>query len=255
MKGCRYGTPYKEYCIWAVCLLIITFCCWPPLAQQIEVPVLARTSCTEPPTEPKSRGWPHNITVNVKIDSAWSETDRSALQAGNQQWNSWDYYTCSGVTFTGFQPQTFQNYDEIPPEKTIYWQKVDPQTGYNAGVFKHYFSTTVGTRVKSVQIKVNPNITNNMCDNACNYFHYLGTHEVAHTFALANCDGCPNGSSIMGGMAPAISTQAAPLPATWMRSYLFIVVSLHRANLRTVPQEAAIGFLRNAFAASPVPPF
>jgi hypothetical protein len=83
-------------------------------------------------------------------------------------------------------------------------------TGYNGGVLNHFFATPAGIRVRSTQIKIPPHLKNDLCENACDYFHYLGTHEVGHTVGLKNCDGCPAMSSIMGGHGTGAFNRGGP---------------------------------------------
>ncbi len=135
------------------------------------------------------------------IDDSWtSADDRNAFAAGMAKWNDVNICNCSGVTFSGFQSYHFTDYSAIPPNFTIYWERTDPNTGSNAAVFYHFGGTP--QRVISATIKVVPGVVNNPPPNstgASNYFNYVGSHELGHTFGLNDCTGCPNGQSIMGG--------------------------------------------------------
>jgi hypothetical protein len=130
---------------------------------------------------PPLKSWPWNSTVNVKIDSAFSPTDRPAIENGVKKWNNQP--NCSFVRFSGFQAQTFtsEEYSSPAPEGMIYWLRVDFESPYNAGV-SSAFDTFL--RVKSARILVKPSVTNSVSGT---YFTYLGTHETAHTMDLQDC--------------------------------------------------------------------
>lgn len=146
--------------------------------------------CFGPPIYPLSDGefWPKGQPVQVKIDGAFAETDRQALESGNRKWNG---SNCSGVTFNGFGDQSFINYEATPPDYTIWWQRtgLHVASGRNAGVFKTYRTNPIGPGrwIVGARIRIRPEYTNTWVPN---YFVYLGTHEVGHTLGLRDCLGC-----------------------------------------------------------------
>lgn len=134
--------------------IVITILCWAAyVTGSVEVPIQAQILCSEPPLAPYA-SWPAGTDVVVKIDAAWQQSDRDALQAGTSRWNN--NPPCSQVTFLGFEPQVFQDYEAIPPDGELHWQKADPGSGYNGGVFNHFFASPSGIRVRAAQIKILP---------------------------------------------------------------------------------------------------
>lgn len=121
-----------------LCLMVVAFGCASYIAGGADVPARAEGLCSEPPLKFED-SWPSGTNVIVKIDSAWESSEREALEAGNKRWNS--NPSCSNVNFSGFEPQAFENYDAIPPERTLYWQRATPGTNYNGGVLNHYLWT------------------------------------------------------------------------------------------------------------------
>jgi hypothetical protein len=140
--------------------------------------------------------------VRVLIDDTWNADDRSAFESGIRMWNRWTTFDCSYVTFDSFTANHFDDYSPgtLPPENTVYWEQHDPRTGYNGGTFQHFGG--VPERVLSATVQIKPGLVNNAPSNTSGpfgYFNYLGTHEIGHTFGLADCLTCSNGSTIMGG--------------------------------------------------------
>jgi hypothetical protein len=76
------------------------------------------------------------------------------------------------VTFSGFGSQTFTDYSAVPPDYTIWWQKDDPENGFNGGVFKRYWinPSGPGRHVLAARIKIKPTISNT---TVLGYFVYL----------------------------------------------------------------------------------
>jgi hypothetical protein len=124
--------------------------------------------------------------------------DKDALESGTVKWHE---DNCSGVTFHGFQSLNMPDYNEIPPDFHLWFQKDDPNTGRNANVFMSFGPQVIGqpgAPLIAVRIKIKPSVSNTSVPQ---YFVYLGTHEVGHTLGLENCDGCPALTSIMGGQS------------------------------------------------------
>ena len=155
--------------------------------------------CTPPGflAPPPARSWMPNALVQVKIDDTWNETDRGYIEEGIRKWNG--ALNCSGVVFTDFSPQHFSDYAASPPDNTVYWQRTDPHNGtYGGGTLARF---NLLDRVVAATTKIDPSVTNSISNS---FFVYLGTHEMGHTFDLADClcangCSCQNGTSIMGG--------------------------------------------------------
>jgi hypothetical protein len=103
---------------------------------------------------------------------------------------------CSGVTFSGFDTQPFIQADYVTPapSRQVHWELTDPGNGFNAGAQSNI---GLGDFVISADIQVSPTLI--VPDHNAIYFNYLGTHEIGHTFNLANCTTACTPSSIMGG--------------------------------------------------------
>ena len=153
--------------------------------------------------------WLPSTRVNVEIDSAFTEPERDGIEAGNALWNN-PLIACSGVTFNDFDSVLIlpEHLSDTPPPGHLVWQKDDPHTGYNGGVF-----VVLGFAgfVESARIKIKPNLVN-IAEGT--YFNYLGSHEVGHTFNLNDClstSGCPTWTeaTIMTGHADGITSPAS----------------------------------------------
>src|SRR5262249_9506213 len=123
---------------------------------------------------------------------------------GNEAWNHAALVACSGVRFLHYDQVIMQSYTEIPPPGELWWQKDDPQSGFNGGVF---VALGFGEVVEAARIKILPGVPNVAQGT---YYNYLGTHEVGHTFNLADCvsaSGC-NGTepTIMRGHSDGITS-------------------------------------------------
>ena len=124
--------------------------------------------------------WFPGTQVTVKIDSWFPDDQRKGLQRGNNLWNH-ETLGCSGVKFLNYGSIDFWDYTETPPAGFLWWQRDDPGTGFNGGVFAEI---SVDGFVESARIKITPSVPNVAQGT---YFDYLGTHEVGHTFNLNDC--------------------------------------------------------------------
>ena len=142
--------------------------------------------------------------VSVKIDDFFTDDQRAGIEAGNASWNNASLIACSGVRFLDFDHVFMPDYTETPPKGELWWQRDDPRTGFNGGVF-----VVIGFAgwVEAARIKIHPN-TPNIAQGT--FYMYLGSHEVGHTFNLIDCvsgTGC-NGTenTIMRGHSDGITT-------------------------------------------------
>jgi len=155
--------------------------------------------------------WSQNTLVTVRIDDTWTnEDDRQDFADGIAMWNSGA--NCSGVRFTNFSPKTFTSaeYEQDPPNNTVYWQRAEPNNStFNGGVFMAF--NLLG-RVKAARVKIKPSVTN---ITSGTYYNYLGSHEIGHTFNLKDClcsnqCTCSPEQSIMSGNASAAFNTGGP---------------------------------------------
>jgi hypothetical protein len=163
-------------------------------------------SCTVVPPlytdrDPYMWSWPAGKQLSVYIDDQWTNpTDRQAFASGITKWNDWKVYNCSGVHFTVVGTQHFTDYSEPAPDGTVYWQRTVFDNHNRNGAVRVNFGG-----IPRRQISLNQWILPT-APSANNYFNYLGTHEVGHTFGLDDClcanqCSCTPGLSIMGGQS------------------------------------------------------
>ena len=148
--------------------------------------------------------WLVGTQVSVQIDDFFTSDQKAGLEAGNRGWNNATLILCSGVRFLHFDHVFMQSYTETPPAGELWWQRDDPKTGFNAGVFAEI---GFGGWVEAGRIKVHPSAPNAAQGT---YYAYLGSHEVGHTFNLNDCvsgTGC-NGTeaTIMRGHSDGITS-------------------------------------------------
>src|ERR1700749_275591 len=197
MKLQSHKETFLQAVIIITCVLIIYFTHF--------VGSVSSQSCTVIPPlytdrNPYAWSWPSGKTVNVIIDDQWNTTERQAFASGNAKWNNWNSYNCSGITFTGFGSQHFTDVNTPAPDFTVYWQKTDPHNnGHNAAVRANFGG--IPRRIISGNEWVAPTAS-----NTNSYFNYLGTHEMGHTFGLADClcsnqCTCSPNQSIMSGQS------------------------------------------------------
>jgi|KBSSwiStaDraftv2_1062776.scaffolds.fasta_scaffold137543_2 hypothetical protein len=169
------------------------------ISTDITVPVLSQTQqgCPQPPfwNPPPTNswsnyGWPVVKLIDVKIDVAWDKPEREAIEAGVSRWNV--AANCSNVRFRDFSTIIIEDYEEAPPDNTVYWQRTDPQNNGFLGATRNHHSADL--RVRASRIQIMPSVTN---QSAPEYFAYLGSHETGHTFNLGHHS--TSIGSIMGG--------------------------------------------------------
>lgn len=177
-------------------LALILFCCLFIAVTRTEVTVNSQSSCLVPFWEtPPKDSWRQYENVTVRFDDAWSESERSAFQAGIEKWNQTN--NCSSVTFGDYSPIHFTTYSDPPPDWTVWWQRKSP-----VGVLYFYAIPLYQKRLRAAIVPIPANFQNILSGS---YFVYLGTHETGHTFDLGDClfaNGCQavaGTCSIMGG--------------------------------------------------------
>lgn len=148
--------------------------------------------------------WLPGMQVTVKIDQFFTDDQKGGLEAGNETWNNLFLVSCSGVRFRDYDHVFMESYTETPPPGELWWQRDNPGTGFNGGVFTEI---AFGGFVEAARIKIHPSAPN-LIEGT--YYTYLGTHEVGHTFNLNDCvsvTGC-NGTedTIMRGHSDGITS-------------------------------------------------
>jgi len=194
----------KTHFILQFCLAVIWFSI---LWVDNVIPVNSQTQeCLQPPymwENPLRKFWRPNFgNVVVKIDSrfdnqySWAPDARLRIKAGQQRWNG---AVCSGVTFIDFGSKTFteQELNSPTPSGNVYWMVKDPENGTNGGIISH--ASTIDDRIVSATVMVKPDFPTPTSGQ--NYFDYLGTHEIGHSFNLNNCTAACIPVSIMGGFS------------------------------------------------------
>lgn len=175
--------------VWA--LILISTNSTVPVLSQIE------QGCPEPPfsSPPPTNSWPSPVgspvrVIGVRIDLTWNSPELQAIEAGVSKWNV--PANCSNVRFAGFFPILIVDYEEAPPDNTVYWQRTDPNNqGFLGAVRNHHYADM---RVRASRIQIMPTLNNQTVPD---YFVYLGSHETGHTFNLWHPGSF--GISIMGG--------------------------------------------------------
>jgi len=162
-------------------------------------------TCDQPPylyTNPLRNFWNANIgNITVEMDQMFatqypSVSDAAArIEAGHREWNGQNL-CAANVNFVGFGQRSFTETEKTsrPPDGRVYWVVKDPQNGSYAGSISFFTSN----RVVSALIKVHPGGTWTQLQNPVT-FNNLGSHEIGHSFNLANCTAVCAPDSIMGG--------------------------------------------------------
>lgn len=153
----------------------------------LTIGVSADVPCATPPAQGQITTWSPNETVNVMIDPTFSPTQQQAIK---DQLNKWRTAGNANVTFKFVEPS-----EAGPgavgggnPILTIFRQ-VPRELGAVAQGETHGFSHN-GYRGDS-SMDINPGVTDPTA------FIHVMSHEIGHTFGLAECPACPPGSSAM----------------------------------------------------------
>lgn len=133
--------------------------------------------------------WYESASINVNISTAFTASERTAIQAAFNAFSAANYNTggntgnCSNVTWNiHFQaspaggPGTYQVFKTIP---TLPGAQAETGGG------------TDGQRRVSAFTRIHPGVTNSTA------LTQAMAHEIGHTFALADCNLCTAGASVM----------------------------------------------------------
>jgi hypothetical protein len=180
------------------------------ILREFTVPVSSQT-CVIPeymnPITIRQNSWVFGAKVIVEIDSLFTGDQYAGLKAGNEQWNNSILIACSSVEFKTFDSIVIapEDYDKTPADGHLVWQRDEPGNGKNGIVLS---VVNAEGRIKASRIKILPTAPNIAQGT---YYHYLGTHEVGHTFNLNDCvstNGCTTGTepTIMRGHSDGITS-------------------------------------------------
>ena len=149
--------------------------------------VLADVACETPPGKGKSSAWKQGATVNVMIDPTFSPDQIKAIK---DQFGKWKNAGGANVTFNFVDPsQAGGGATTGGPPVLAVIRETPRELGPTAQGETRGFSFN-GTRGDST-IDINPLVTDPTA------FIHVISHEIGHTFGLAECDGCSPGSSAM----------------------------------------------------------
>lgn len=158
----------------------------------------AQTNCQAPPTLTRNYAWEDSANVTYSIDTAFSSGQRGAIQQALATWTAESakgnlHGNCSGVAFT----------------PTL---SAGPVSGHNSLQIIRNYPDPNNPLADAVTI---PFVLPNILDHAITLIHPFVTdplavqqrmaHEAGHTFALNDCIGCGDRSSVMvtGNIDPA----------------------------------------------------
>ena len=149
----------------------------------------AQTPCATPPAQPEGKltTWKQGATVNVMIDPTFSSTEKQAIR---DQFEKWKNAGGANVTFKFVEPgQAGGGATTGGPPIVSVMRQVPTKKGATAQGETEGFSYN-GYRGDTF-IDINPDVSDPKA------FIHVVSHEVGHTFGLAECPTCAAGSSAM----------------------------------------------------------
>jgi hypothetical protein len=149
--------------------------------------VSAQVPCATPPADGQASTWRQNATVNVMIDPTFTAEQQQTIR---DQFNKWRNAGGANITFNFVDPSQAGpgaaggGYPIIS-----IMRQVPTNLGATAQGETRGFSYN-GYRGDSF-MDINPDVTDPTA------FIHVMSHEIGHTFGLAECMSCPAGSSAM----------------------------------------------------------
>jgi len=156
-----------------------------------------------PPPYTFQYSWqPGPRVLHLSIDDHYNPTDTEQLAHGVLNWNPWGLADCSFVGFTGgenrhFEPEVYAPLYFAPAGNVYIVNTLCTVCSYGSGTLMTLNEDQ--TRVVGAKIMMNPGVPN--IPNIA-YFSWASSHEIGHTFGLAD----PNllytlspGTSVMAG--------------------------------------------------------
>ena len=95
--------------------------------------------------------WVPGTQVSVQIDGSFSTDEFEGLVSGNEAWNTPAVLTCTGVRFRNFEPILIEDYEEIPEDGNLIWQRDLPRNGRNGEVITVTLETPADPRMNRNQ--------------------------------------------------------------------------------------------------------
>lgn len=133
MKRLPHRQPILVTALQATCVVVLAACALLLSSEHLSNAVDAQ-GCSTPPSGTIGGGaWARDKPIQIRVDSKYPESDRKALESGTIKWHGGN---CSGVTFHGFQSLDMPDYDAVPPNFHLWFQKDDPKNGFNAHAVK-----------------------------------------------------------------------------------------------------------------------
>lgn len=149
--------------------------------------VVAQAPCIDPPTRAGARR-ASGATITLRIDSAFSTSERVSIIQAFDDWNGHKTLNCTNVTFDTTNVQFISQ--EPPITANWQWVQFDPSTASGVAI-SWIGGNQYGRMVLSGRIRLcNPNV----CPE---FVRDITQHEIGHTFGLENKADCTGPSSIM----------------------------------------------------------
>jgi hypothetical protein len=151
-----------------------------------QAPICNDTQPPPLPTAPDS-AWPSGATVRVSVSPAMTVAQSSAVVNTLFEW--------AGAGNSGVSWTFVAGANEYPQvacaanNQCLYVTVASPTNVAHQG--ETYNAIGVNGRLKSASIRINPGVTD------IETFKQVVSHEIGHTFGMADCAGCPQNSSAM----------------------------------------------------------
>lgn len=186
----------KKTFLVAVILVFVGLAVWKNYINLSRTDVLAQTGCTQPEWELPANSpnrWQKNNNVTLRIDSAFTSTERQSILAAFDEWNSKKLENCSNVTFNTTNIIIADEQATALTDITLhYWVEFFPQLGNGYAALTGWGSEPHAATGIFGQLRQSGPATDNP-----NWLKGLMLHEIGHSFNLANT----SGTSVMGNVS------------------------------------------------------
>jgi hypothetical protein len=147
----------------------------------------AQVPCATPPAQGQATTWRQNATVNVLIDPTFTPDQIRAIK---DQLEKWKNAGGANVTFNEVEVSEAGGGATTGDPPILFIMREVPRTGGATAQGETRGFSFEGNRGDST-VEINPGVTN------ATAFNHVVSHELGHTFGLADCGGCAQGSSAM----------------------------------------------------------